>query len=173
MSTHKDIRLATTWMDCSMLTSSLLKPAHALNHWNKNEICQVPFLLMALVGKVASPSQVAYSSHISWSSDSLQKCSNCTVCGAIVAISPATHGGYWRSPSQSASYAFLCWKYGYLSFISTQKSRSSCSGMYSRHPTHKQYKSQMLTLSISILYLPTVSSYYYNPTSAKDLRQAR
>jgi hypothetical protein len=48
-----------------MLTSSLLKPAYALNYWNKNEICQVPFLLMALVGKVASPSQVAYSSHIS------------------------------------------------------------------------------------------------------------
>jgi len=77
-----------------MLTSSLLKPAHALNHWNKNENFQVPFLLMALVGKVASPSQVAYYSHISSSSDSLQKCSTCTVCGAIVAISPATHGGY-------------------------------------------------------------------------------
>jgi hypothetical protein len=28
----------------------------------------------------------------------------------------------------------------------------------------------MVTFSISILHLPTVSNYYYNPTRAKDLK---
>jgi hypothetical protein len=45
---------------------------------------------------------------------------NCTVPGAIAAISDATHGGFRWSSSQSASCVFLCLKSGYLSFVYNQ-----------------------------------------------------
>jgi hypothetical protein len=41
--------------------------------------------------------------------------------GAIAAISAATQGGFHQSLSQSASFVFLCSKYGYLSFVYKQK----------------------------------------------------
>jgi hypothetical protein len=50
---------------------------------------------------------------------------NCTVPGAIAAISAATQGGFCQSLSQSVSFVFLCSKYGYLSFVYKQKFRSS------------------------------------------------
>jgi len=45
---------------------------------------------------------------------------NCAVPGAIAAISDATHAGFHRSSSQSASCVFLCLKSGYLSFVYSQ-----------------------------------------------------
>jgi hypothetical protein len=50
---------------------------------------------------------------------------NCTVPGAIAAISAATQGRFHQSLSQSASFVFLCLKYRYLSFVYKQKFRSS------------------------------------------------
>ncbi len=48
------------------------------------------------------------------------KMCNCTVPGAIVAISTATHGGFCQFSSQSASPVFLCVKSKYLSFVYSQ-----------------------------------------------------
>ncbi len=61
---------------------------------------------------------------------------NCTVPGAIVAISAATHGRNHRSSFLSTSCVILCLRSRYLSFVGNQKSRS---GMYSLHPTRQCY----------------------------------
>jgi hypothetical protein len=64
---------------------------------------------------------------------------NCTVPGAIAAISAATHAGNHRSSFSSTSCVILCLRSRYLSFVGNQKSTS---GMYSLHPTHQCYHSK-------------------------------
>ncbi len=64
---------------------------------------------------------------------------NCTVPGAIAAISAATHGGNHQSSFLSTSCVILCLRSRYLSFAGNQKSRS---GMYSLHPTRQCYHSK-------------------------------
>jgi hypothetical protein len=49
----------------------------------------------------------------------------CTMPGAIAAISATTHGGFHCPPSQTASWDCLCLKSRYPSFDYNQKSRSS------------------------------------------------
>jgi hypothetical protein len=78
---------------------------------------------------------------------------NCTVPGAIAAISAATHGRFHWSPSQSASCQII--------FLYDQKSRSSWSAMYSPHPRHTWHhknRESCTAFSISILHLPTFPS---------------
>jgi hypothetical protein len=102
---------------------------------------------------------------------------NCTVPGAIAAISAATHGGFCWSSSQSPPCVFLCRKSGYLSFVYNQKSQSKLrSAMYSPHPRyHKNRESctDLLHQHIAFTYFLLSSQvyYYYYPTSAKDMKE--
>jgi len=57
-----------------------------------------------------------------------EKMSICTVPGAIAATSAATHGGFLRSLSHSASCVFLCLKSGYLAFTFFGLQSHHCEG---------------------------------------------
>ncbi len=114
------------WMSCSwtsLLPSSAPKPANVL----------ITLTKVNLSGLIPS-------CHIGWKSCSTfsgcpsftyfasfwfhGKSFNCTVPGAIAAISAATHGRFHQSSSQRASHVFLYLKSRYLSSIYSQKSRS-------------------------------------------------
>ncbi len=102
---------------------------------------------------------------------------NCTVHGAIAAISAATHGRNHQSSFLSTSCVILCLRSRYLSFVGNQKSRS---GMYSLHPTRQCYHSKnreshtdlpsqsARDFCHNILQVPS-PAYYYQPTSANYL----
>jgi hypothetical protein len=92
--------------------------------------------------------------------------------GAIAAISAATHGGFHRSSSQSASPVFLCLKSGYLSFVYHRdpgKVHKPCILHIPGKNANIRTEKANLTFSISI-YLLSPAQYYY-PTSAKDVKE--
>jgi hypothetical protein len=94
---------------------------------------------------------------------------NCTVPGAIAAISATTMVGFHQSWHQSASLVFLCLKCGYLSFAYNQKSRSSRSTLnpkpYFPHPgnngiikTEIHTHTDLLHPSAYCIYWPCLAS---------------
>jgi hypothetical protein len=101
---------------------------------------------------------------------------NCTVPGAIAAISIATHGGFFRSSTQSAYCVFACSNSGYLPFSYNQKPSLSWSAMHSPHPRHKGYhrKRENCTdllynrenfFTAYCIFLPSAACYW--PTSTR------
>jgi hypothetical protein len=89
---------------------------------------------------------------------------NCTVPGASVAISAATHGGCHQLSSQSPSPVFLCLKSGYLSFVYNQKSQSSWSAMHSSHPRQECYHKDRESHT-DLVHQHIASTYLLQPTT--------
>ncbi len=135
----------------SLPSSSVPKPAHALITWTKVNLLGLTPCCICWKSCIAFSSCPSFTYFESFWFHS--KMFNCTVPGAIAAISAATHGRFHWSPSQSASCQII--------FLYDQKSRSSWSAMYSPHPRHTWHhknRESCTAFSISILHLPTFPS---------------
>ncbi len=133
---HNDSRLTTTHEKAYHL--QVLQNQHMHSHLNKREFVKThSFSLWLLESCIAFSGCLSFTYFVSFLFHA--KMLNCTVHGAIAAISAATHGRNHQSSFLSTSCVILCLRSRYLSFVGNQKSRS---GMYSLHPTRQCYHSK-------------------------------